>query len=158
MILIQIFAFVVCAAFLSAQAAYWWWWFIGSPQAIGAGDIEQAIHTEGRIFSFIGRFIAKRYSQLELEKYSEFIENAPYNTTTNQYESKQPYQPTHLNFWKIAGCCIYCMAVWAAAVLAVFWYFVAAQYLDYNGGFLANFAIWVFYTVLTLFFIKKELD
>lgn len=158
MIIIEIFAFMTAAAFLSAQAIYWLWWFMGSPYVVDAGDITQATAADGRIFSFLGRFVAKKYSEFELQKYSEFIENAPYNNATKQYEPTMKYEPTHLNFWKIAGCCIYCMAVWVAAFFAIIWYFIAAQNLGYNAGVFLTSFIWFFYTFFTLFFIKKELE
>lgn len=158
MILIQIFAFVGCASFLSAQAVYWLWWFMGSPYVVDAGDLSQSTASEGRIFSFWGRFITKRYNALELAKYMQFIEKFPYNAETKQHEPTQQYQPTHLNFWKIAGCCIFCLGVWVAAILSVIWYFIAAQNLGYEADFLTTAFIWVFYTFFTLFFLKREVE
>lgn len=147
-ILLEAFAFITLAAFLSGQAIYWLWWFIGSPVIIDNNCEIQ----EGRIFSFWGRFIAKQYDIVETQKHLDFLAQFPNGEPT------KPYMPTHLNFWKIAGCCIYCMAVWAAAALAVFWDYLAVQNLNYNGGFFITAFAWFFYTFLTLFFVKKEFE
>lgn len=147
MILIELFAYFVCAAFLSAQAIYWFWWFIGSPAVVD--EMQMFCEAKrGRIFSQFGAWISKKYTEFELAKYDEWQQTANENTE---------YQPTHLNFWKIAGCCIYCFAVWAALILFVFWLFIAFQNLHYpSGAYFTTVFIWLFYTVLTLFFIKKE--
>lgn len=151
MLLIELFAYFVCAAFLSAQAIYWIWWFIGSPAIVD--EMQMFCEAKrGRIFSRFGVWIAKKYSKLEESKYLEFlVENKNKNQDTPEYE------PTHLNFWKIAGCCIYCFAVWAALILFGFWWLIAVKNLNYpSDAYFTTAFVWLFYTFLTLFFIKKE--
>lgn len=149
MVLIELFAYFVCAAFLSAQAIYWFWWFMGSPAVID--EMQMFCEAKrGRIFSKLGSWIAKKYNDFEETKYNDFI-------AKNTNNPKAAYEPTHLNFWKIAGCCIYCFAVWANLFLFAAWLYIAAENLNYQiAAILPTVFIWLFYTVLTLFFIKKE--
>lgn len=152
MVLIETICFLVVAAFLSAQMIYWLWWCFGSPKPVYLDNLDYplaATAERGRILSHYGLWIAGKFTQYEDKQLQQHIQKGG---------NLDNYEPLHLNFWKAAGCCIFCFAVWACLPLAVVWYWIAARYLGAILDIWQIFGLfWVFAT-LTLTALKREME
>lgn len=110
--LIEIGAFIFVAASFTASVVYWIWWAMGAPRVDEESGLADA--ARGRLLSFWGVWVAKRYNETEF---------APDGA---QGRSTRP------NLYKALGACLFCFGLWAALLLGIAWAFVAVAYLEIN--------------------------
>lgn len=93
---------------LAGLAAFWLHWIIGAPYL---GNADRAQYQSGRILSFLGRYVARKFNERAEWIGRTTFEQAQGADFNEKLRHQAELAEKYTNWWFAAGGCIVCFAV-----------------------------------------------